>query len=199
MRDLPANICLFARGDPPDGIYCVVAGAIRVSGLSTDGRETLLAIAEPPQWLGEIALLDGEPRTHDAWTEGATSLLHVNQQALDQLLVAHPEYWRNFGRLVTQKLRMTFLMMEQTALLAAPGRVVDRLVKIAEGYGEWKDRSRRTVRISQEQLASMLALTRQTVNQALNELQSRGLVRLFRGSVEILDITRLRDELVSRD
>jgi CRP-like cAMP-binding protein len=183
---------LFARGDAPDGLYCVAEGAVRIGAVSAQGKESLLAIVEPPQWFGEIALFDGLARTHDAAAEGAALLLHLPQAPLLALLDAHPAWWRACGLLLTQKLRTTFLVMEESASLPAAGRLARRLVIIAEGYGEYKGRSRRIVNVPQEQLALMLALSRQTVNQILKQFEAEGAIALARGGIEILEIAKLR-------
>jgi CRP-like cAMP-binding protein len=183
---------LFARGDAPDGLYCVAEGAVRIGAVTAQGKESLLAIVEPPQWFGEIALFDGLARTHDAAAEGAALLLHLPQAPLLALLDAHPAWWRACGLLLTQKLRTSFLVMEESASLPAAGRLARRLVIIAEGYGEYKDRSRRLLAVPQEQLALMLALSRQTVNQILKQFEAEGAIALPRGGIEILDIAKLR-------
>jgi len=183
---------LFARGDAPDGVYCVLDGAMRVGGLSETGKEAVLALVEAPHWFGEIALFDGQPRTHDAWAEGNVVLLHVAQQPLLALLAAQPVHWRVFGLLLTHKLRLTFTVMEETALLSASARLARRLVTMAEGYGDWKDRNRRLLHVPQEQLALMLSLSRQTVNQILKQFEARQAIALVRGGIEILDIGKLR-------
>ncbi len=192
VRRLAAGQRLFARGDAPDGLYCVLHGAIRISNSSSDGKEALLAIIEPPQWFGEITLFDVQQRTHDAVAETAAELFWLPQAALLDLLERYPAWWRDFALLLTQKLRLAFLLVEETALLPAAGRVARRLVIMAEGYGEWKDRSRRMLAISQEQLALMLALSRQTVNQILKQFEAQGALRLVRGGVEIVDLDLLR-------
>lgn len=192
VRRLRGGQRLFARGDAPDGLYCMADGAMRVGGLSEAGKEAVLALVEPPHWFGEIALFDGLPRTHDAWAEGDVTLLHVPQEALLALLTAQPEYWRAMALLMTHKLRLTFVMMEETALLPASARLARRLVTMAEGYGDWKDRNRRMLHVPQEQLALMLSLSRQTVNQILKQFEAQQAVALVRGGIEILDIARLR-------
>jgi CRP/FNR family transcriptional regulator, cyclic AMP receptor protein len=192
LRRLCGGQRLFARGDAPDGVYCVLEGAIRVGGLSEAGKEAVLALVEPPHWLGEISLFDGRPRTHDAWAESDVVLLHVPQQRLLDLLAAEPAHWRTFGLLLTHKLRLTFTMMEETALLPAAARLARRLVTMAEGYGDWTDRNRRMLHVPQEQLALMLSLSRQTVNQILKQFEARQAVALVRGGIEILDIGKLR-------
>ncbi len=192
VRRLDGGQCVFVRGDAPDGMYGVVEGAIRITTISEGGKEALLAIIEQPHWFGEIALFDGKPRTHDARSEGPTVLVHLRQEALRSMLDAYPADWREFGLLMTQKIRTLFLSVEEVALLPAPSRLARRLVAIAEGYGEWKDRSRRSIHIPQEQLALMLSLSRQTVNQILKQLESQGAIRLARGGIEIIDIDKLR-------
>jgi CRP/FNR family transcriptional regulator, cyclic AMP receptor protein len=192
VRRLAAGQPLFARGDVSDGLYCVLDGSVRISGVSVTGKEALLAIIEPPHWFGEIALFDGQSRTHDARAEGPATLFHVQQAALIRLLDTQPAYWHDFGLLLAHKLRTTFLVLEDAALLPAADRLVRRLVVMAEGYGEWTTRSRRELLVPQEQLARMMSLSRQTVNQILKQLEAQNLIRLARGGIEILDINALR-------
>jgi CRP/FNR family transcriptional regulator, cyclic AMP receptor protein len=192
LRRIGAGQRLFARGDPPDGLYCVLEGAIRISSVSDEGKEALLTMIEAPHWFGEIALFDGRPRTHDAVAEGPAELLHIEQKALLAVLDDNPAWWRELALLLTQKIRIAFLVLEENALLPAAGRLARRLVNMAEGYGEWKDRSRRIIAVPQEQLALMLALSRQTVNQILKQFEAQGVLRLGRGGIEILDIDKLR-------
>lgn len=191
LRRLEAGQRLFGRGDPGDGIYCVLQGAIRITGITQHGSEALLALLEPSQWFGEIALLDSAPRTHDAWVESDAVLLHVAQPALKGLLDQHPEYWKEFGRLLAQKMRAMFSAVEDSAVLPATARIASRLAAMAGGFGVWTGRSKRVVRVSQGQLGLMVSLSRQTVNQSLKELEAAGAIRRCRGAIEILDIDRL--------
>jgi CRP-like cAMP-binding protein len=76
------------------------------------------------------------------------------------------------------------------SLLPAAPRLARRLLLIAENYGEGEPR--RALHLPQEQLALMLAISRQTTNQILKELEAQGIVRLTYGEIEILDLPRLR-------
>ncbi|NRR29057.1 Crp/Fnr family transcriptional regulator [Oxalobacteraceae bacterium] len=192
LRALDGGQRLFGRGDAPDGLYCVVEGTLRITGIAGNGKEALLAMVEAPHWFGEISLFDGLPRTHDAWAEGPAVLLHLRQDRLLALLAGQPAWWRELALLMTQKLRLSFRMIEETASLPAAQRLARRLVTIAEGYGDYQGASRREIRMPQEQLALMLALSRQTVNQILRQFAADGAIRLGRGGIEILDIARLR-------
>ena len=190
VQRLDAGQRLFRRGDPPCGLYAVVEGAMRIGAVSAQGKEALLTLVEAPYWFGEVSLFDGQPRTHDAFAEGASTLLLVPQAALLALLEQQPQYWRDFALLMSQKLRLAFIALEQMSLLPAAPRLARRLLMIAENYGEGEPR--RVIHLAQEQLALMLAITRQTTNQILQELQAQGIVRLTYGEIEILDLDRLR-------
>ena len=189
---IKAGASIFARGDPPSGLYAVLDGAVRVSGTGESGKEALLTLVEPPAWFGEISVFDGLPRTHDAVAHGASLLLRVPQGALDALLERQPGYWRDLALLMAHKLRLVFGVMEEMAVLPIPARVARRLVAMADGYGEWHDRQRRVVSVKQEQLAQMLSTSRQTVNQVLKDLEVQGLVKLTYGEIELLDGAGLR-------
>lgn len=183
---------VFARGAPPCGLYAVVEGAVSATGVSPMGKEALLTLIEPPHWFGEIALFDGLPRTHDIIAVGPTTVVHIPQAALEALLRDQPRYWQAFGLLLTHKLRLSFLVLEDTALLPAAVRLARRLLMMVEGYGERADAQRRIIALQQEQLAMMLSLSRQTTNQILQDLGAQGAIRLARGEIEILDVDKLR-------
>ncbi|WP_454721300.1 MULTISPECIES: Crp/Fnr family transcriptional regulator [Cupriavidus] len=192
VRAGAAGTRLFARGDAADGLYFVMRGAIRMTTSSADGRQALLAIAEAPQWLGDIALFDGLPRTHDAWVESDVLLLHIPQPEMMRFLAQHPAHWKAFGLLLTHKLRLAFGAIEGAVLLPVPARLAGRLLAIAGGYGERNGGSKRVIAVQQEQLGLMLSVSRQTVNQILKDFEMRGLLRRTRGAIEILDAERLR-------
>ncbi|HEY1028899.1 MAG TPA: Crp/Fnr family transcriptional regulator [Pseudomonas sp.] len=190
VQRLEAGQRLFRRGDKPSGLYAVIEGAVRVGAVSESGKEALLTLVEPPYWFGEISLFDGLPRTHDAFAESASTLLLLPQPDLLALLERQPQYWRDFALLMSHKLRLAFLALEDMSLLPAAPRLARRLLLIAENYGEGEPR--RVLHLAQEQLALMLSLSRQTTNQILKELEAQGIVRLTYGEIEILDLLRLR-------
>ena len=197
LRQLQAGEVLFLRGDAPCGLYAVVRGAISISGTggrANEARAALLTRLEPPNWFGEISVFDGSARTHDAHAAEASTLLQVPHERLQAWLQGHPVHWHALALLLTDKLRTAFVAMEELALLPAPQRLARRLVMMAEGYGQWtaEGQSRRVLSISQEQLSLMLAISRQTTNQILKDLEARHLLRVQRGEVEILDLAALR-------
>jgi CRP/FNR family cyclic AMP-dependent transcriptional regulator len=190
VERLAAGQRLFTRGDSDDGLYCVLDGLVRIGAASSAGKEALLAVIEPVNWFGEIALFDNRPRTHDAYAERDSELFHVPRAALAALLERTPEYWHAFGLLLTQKLRLAFDAIEEAALLPAAPRVARRLLLMAGGYGE-PGTLRRVLRVPQEDLAMMLALSRQTINQVLKQFEVQGALKLGYAEIEIADVQKL--------
>jgi CRP-like cAMP-binding protein len=168
----------------------VLDGLMRIGAASSAGKEALLAVIEPVNWFGEIALFDNRPRTHDAYAERDSELFHVPRAALAVLLERTPAYWHLFGLLLTQKLRLAFDAIEETALLPAAQRVARRLLLMAGGYGE-PGALRRVLKVPQEDLALMLALSRQTINQVLKQFETQGALKLGYAEIEITDVQKL--------
>jgi CRP-like cAMP-binding protein len=192
VKSLEAGERLFMRGDPPSGLYAVVEGAIRIAGVTEAGKEVPLTMVEPPGWFGEIALFDREARTHDAVAQVASTVVHAPQDALEALLEASPACWRDFALLVTAKLRLAFVALEDSHGRPLGLKLARRLLVMAYAHGEWEDRSRRVVEVRQDQLAAMLGTSRQTLNAALKECESQGVLRLSYGQIEIIDVDALR-------
>jgi CRP-like cAMP-binding protein len=178
------------RGAPDDGLYCLLDGLMRIGAASFAGKEALLAVIEPVNWFGEIALFDGRPRTHDAYAERDSVLFHVPRAPLAALLDDAPQYWHAFGLLLTHKLRLAFEAIEETALLPASQRVARRLLLMAGGYGTGAS-LRHVLKVSQEDLAMMLALSRQTINQILKQFEANGALKLGYAEIELVDVRRL--------
>ena len=191
LRQLTAGQYLFRRGDPPCGVYAVLEGAVRVSAVNAQGKEAVLSLVETPYWFGEICLFDGLPRTHDALAVGPCTLLQVPQPAMLEILDQRPAYWRDMALLMSHKLRLSLINIEQMSLMPASARIAHRLLMIAEGYGEI-EHSRRVLQLPQEDLAAMLSLSRQTTNSLLKALELQGIIGLSYGAIEVLDLQRLR-------
>ncbi|WPN98544.1 Crp/Fnr family transcriptional regulator [Pseudomonas sp. MUP55] len=191
LRSLTAGQLLFKRGDPPCGLYAVLEGAVRISAVNAQGKEAVLSLVETPYWFGEICLFDNLPRTHDALVMGPCTLLQVSQAAMLGMLEQQPAYWREVALLMSHKLRLSLINIEQMSLMPASARLAHRLLMIAEGYGE-VEQARRVLQLPQEDLAAMLGLSRQTINSLLKALEQQGIIGLSYGAIEILDLNGLR-------
>jgi CRP-like cAMP-binding protein len=142
---------------------------------------------EPGSWFGEISLLDGLPRTHDANAVGDTELRVVAPAAFEALVDARPGLLRDLMRLVCARLRLTLGALEDATLLPAPARLAKRLLGAPVGPSGRVD-------LAQEQLARLIAASRQSVSGIVKAWERAGWVKLSYGQIEIRDraaLTRL--------
>jgi len=182
---------VFSQGDPGDALYAVVSGRVRISTGAPDGREIYLNIMEPGDTFGEIALLDGGARTATATVIAAAELVSIRRDHFRSLLEQEPKVAFELLRLCGQRLRWTSGLLEDAALLDAPARLAKRLLILGELHGK-RGKDGVTLRISQEELASFLGITRQAVNQQLQAWKGQGWVGLARGAIVVRDEAAIR-------
>jgi CRP/FNR family transcriptional regulator, cyclic AMP receptor protein len=188
IRRLGAGESLFSRGGAAQGLCCVLSGALHIGAGNAAGEMAVLAKLEPYHWFGEMSLIDGLARTHDAVAQGHTRVLMVPREPLLAWLAGHPDHWRVLAQLTCRKLRTVFEVMEELAHLPLEQRLLRRLHLLARGYGS-RDAPSTRVRIAQEALAQMLGVSRQSANKALKALEVRGLVQLRYGEIMLLGHT----------
>jgi CRP/FNR family transcriptional regulator, cyclic AMP receptor protein len=182
---------IFSHGDPGDALYAVVTGRIRISSGVPDGREIFLNIMEPGDTFGEIALLDGGSRTASATAIAPSELVSMRREHFQALLEREPRVAFELLRICGQRLRWTSGLLEDAALLDAPARLAKRLLILGELHGK-RAKDGVTLRISQEELANFLGVTRQAVNQQLQAWKTRGWVSLKRGVIVVRDEAAIR-------
>lgn len=198
LRRLPAGAMLFRRGDDNAGLYCVLEGAVRIGAAAVGDREAMLSVLESPQWFGEIACLDGGPRTHDAQALSSAAVLLVPRPALERLAAQDPLWWRFLGQLLAEKVRALFAGLEDLTQLSAAARIARRLLALSQGHGMLAEGlAHRTVPVNQEQLGAMLSLSRQTVSEVLRDFEARGWVRRHYRAVELLDSQALAEAVTN--
>jgi CRP/FNR family cyclic AMP-dependent transcriptional regulator len=176
---------VFFRGDAGNSLYSVMRGRVLISAGTADGKEVFLNIMEAGDSFGEIALLDGSPRTATATTMMRTELLIIEREHFLSLLRAEPLLATHLIQLLCKRIRWTAEQIEDSALLSAPARLAKRLTSLARIHGQaTPDGTRLT--ISQQELARFLSLSRQIVNQHLQCWKDRGWISLGRSSVTII-------------
>ena len=191
QRSFRAGEIVFNQGDPGDALYAVVTGKIRISAGAADGREIFLNIMEPGDTFGEIALLDGGTRTASATATMPSELVSIRREHFLGLLEREPGMALELLRLCGERLRWTSGLVEDAALLNASARLAKRLLSLGQLHGE-KTLGGMALRISQEDLASFLGVSRQVVNQYLQDWKGRDWVALGRGVITVRDEAALR-------
>lgn len=187
---------LFRQGDavPPGSgaFYGLVRGSIKASSLREDGKEAILAVLEPGNWFGEISLIDQQPRTHDATALVHSELLVLPRAAFDALML-RPPFAGAVCRMLAARVRALYGMVEDATLRSTRARVARRLLLLARGDATQATHTRPVVPVSQEALAMMLGVTRQTLSKELKVLVAAKAIELGYGRIEITSVPVLED------
>jgi CRP/FNR family transcriptional regulator, cyclic AMP receptor protein len=192
-RALIDGAALHVRGELPCGWYGILSGAIKVRAFSADGRESVLTFLEPGAWFGEISLIDGLPRTHDAVAYGDTSVLVVAPAEFQALLMRFPDLPLHLLRLQCQRIRLLFAALEDLNTKPLEQRLAKQLLNLAQHYGVADGGGVRIgLRLPQEQLAQLVGASRQRVNAELSEWVRRGWIAVRYGDISVLDAAALR-------
>ena len=190
-RSLGAGALVFSQGDRGDALYGVVTGRVRISALGGDGREVFLNDLEPGDTFGEIALLDGAARTATATAIVPSELVLIGREGFLRLLRGEPELSFHLLELLCRRIRWTSGLAEDSVLLDSPARLARRLLALAHRHGAAAAGAVQ-VRLSQQEIARFLGLSRQIVNQYLQQWKTRGWVTLGRGRITLLDGSALQ-------
>jgi CRP-like cAMP-binding protein len=191
-KSYEADAVVFMRGDPGDSLCGVVSGRVRISASRPGGKEVFLNIMGPGDAFGEIALLDGKPRTASATTLARTELIIVRRDRFSELLATEPLLATHLIQLLCERVRWTAQMMEDSALLGVPARIAKRLLSLGRlNGGDAVSGTKLT--LSQEELAQFLSLSRQVINQHLQAWKQEGWITSGRGSITLADVRALEN------
>jgi CRP/FNR family transcriptional regulator, cyclic AMP receptor protein len=185
-RTYARDAVIFSQSDPGDALFGVVTGRVRISASSAGGREVFLNIMEPGDTFGEIALLDGRPRTASASAMATSDLLIIARVQFLGLLAREPMLVEHLLRLLCTRLRWVSGFAEESALLPVAARLARRLLSLAKLHGH-DTRAGIELKVSQDEMARFLGLSRQIVNQYLQTWKAQHWVDLGRGRILILD------------
>jgi CRP-like cAMP-binding protein len=176
---------LFLKGDSGDALYGVRRGRILITTSTSSGKQLTLNVLGSGDVFGEIALLDGRPRTADAVASGETELFMIRRADFHELLRRETGIALKLIELLCERIRWTSERMEEASLLSLPPRLARRLLRLADDFGE-------EVLISQEELSVIVGAARESVNRLLQEWRRKGIIELGRGRIQILSIPRLK-------
>ena len=189
-RSFEKNAVIFSQGDDGDALYGVASGRVRISASGPDGREVFLNIMEPGDTFGEIAVVDGLPRTASAVALDPATLVIISRDHFLNILRTEPELSMHLMTLFCQRLRWTSDLVEESAFLVGPARLAKRLLVLAALHGRPAAQGMELA-LSQSELAHFLGISRQIVNQHLQVWRKRGWVRLARARIIVTDTEAL--------
>jgi CRP/FNR family cyclic AMP-dependent transcriptional regulator len=180
---------IFHQGDPGDALFIVLGGLVRIWLPGETGDEAILATLRPGDFFGELALLDGAPRSASATAVEATETAVLPRDRFRELIASEAGIRDVFLVAIARELRRLTTHVEELHFLDIAGRLAARLGRLAEEQG--RPQADGSLRLdgplTQSDLAGMVGATRQSVNKLLGMFAGDGLVRIERDAIVVLD------------
>lgn len=194
QRRFRRNDIIFHEGDPGDALHIVGSGAVKIMLSSSDGEEAIIATLRSGDFFGELALLDGAPRSATAVAIEASETWSLPRAAFHELLDRDPALRDSLLAGLAGELRRLTRQVEELHFLDLAGRLAMRLARLARDADEGSRDVRLDWPYTQSDLAAMIGGTRQSVNKLLADLVERDLVIIERDTLVVRDVEALERE-----
>ena len=186
IRTYNAGETVFSIGSPGDQMMALLSGTIRISVPFSEGKELFLAIIDPGEIFGELAVLDGNQRSADAIAENECVLAILGRNDILAFFERNPSVWPKLVKVLAQRLRRTDQVFAEVALLQLPVRLAKTVLRILHRQASPAVAKTFKIRFSQQELANMVGSTRESVNKCFRNWQKRdGIVQISKGSIII--------------
>jgi CRP/FNR family transcriptional regulator, cyclic AMP receptor protein len=184
IRKIPRGATIFNKGDPGTGLFGILNGSVKISVASADGRDIVLNILQAGEIFGEIALLDGRPRTADAIAMSDCELMVIERRDFIQFLRSQPDMSLKFIEILCARLRHTSEQVEDLTFLNLPTRLAKALLQLTSQVEA--SAPRRKVAITQREISQIIGRSRESTNKQLRAWAKRGWITLDRGGLTVL-------------
>jgi len=168
---------IFQKDDPGQTLFIVASGSVRIYVPSSQGADLTLAVLGPGNFFGDLSLLDGRPRSASASALTDTSVVALERSDFVALVRSRPEAAMSVLATVASRLRETDEMASDLAFLDVGGRLAKKLLDLAATNGvRRRDGVLLDMSLTQEELANMIGVTRESVNRNLSLFRRIGLI-----------------------
>src|SRR6266699_5249339 len=180
-RTFRSGEVIFHREDPGQVLYVIKEGKVKISLISPDGQEISLVVFGKGECFGEFAILDGLPRSADAVALEKVECYTLQRSDFHNAIMKNPKIAIQILEVLSKRLRTTNQMVEDLIFLDVYGRVAKKLLELAETHGtQVDDGVRIDVRLTQQDLASMVGASRESVNKVMGYFTDKHKITLHR-------------------
>ncbi len=184
---------IFHRDDPGQVLYVIKEGKVKICLISPDGQEISLVVFGKGECFGELALLDGLPRSADAIALEKAECYTLQRSDFHNSIMKNPKIAIQVLEVLSKRLRNTDQQVEDLIFLDVYGRVAKKLLELADSHGtKVEDGLRIEVRLTQQELASMVGASRESVNKVLGYFTDKKFISTDRHRITIHRVEDLR-------
>jgi CRP/FNR family transcriptional regulator, cyclic AMP receptor protein len=183
-RTIERGTTIFARGDAGTALMGVLSGSVKISLASADGRDIILNIVHPGEIFGEMALLDGQPRSADATAISDCDLMVLDRREFIPFLRTQPDVMLKLVEILCSRVRRTSEQLQDLSFLNLPIRLAKTLLELS-AFSE-PSGPKGKVAITQREISEIVGRSRESTNKQLREWAKLGWLRVHWGGITIL-------------
>ena len=180
---------IFHEGDPADALHLIVKGRVSIRTSTPRGDQAILRVLGPDEVVGEFALISPGPRAATVTALEPTETMMLDRESFAELRKQRPSVDDFLLIASVAEVRRLSAALLEALYLPVEQRVLRRVLELGELY---RDGGTICVPLSQDEIAQLAGVTRQTVNKVLAKAQQDGALRVERGRVEITDLDEIR-------
>jgi CRP-like cAMP-binding protein len=193
-KKLKKRAYLFRKGDPGNALFAVLEGRLKATGEGRDGKEMVFSVMDPGEVIGEIALLDQEPRSATVQAVEDVTLLTLHRRDLLPFLERNLKAAIKLAAVLAKRIRNLTELAEDTVFLGLPSRLAKKLLSLADRYGkQTPDGLKIDLKLPQHELGELVGTSRESINKTLRQWGEENLVSFASGYLTIRDKDRLED------
>ena len=184
---------LFSKGDEGSWVLLIHEGMVEISVTSINGRKSILALMEPGEMLGEISLLDRQPRSADAVAKTDVSGMVIHSHTMLSFLHNNPDSCMSIIETLCKRVRNASDMFETQSLTNAGARLARTLIRIADKWGTSDQHGHITIdqTLSQSDLGDFAGIARENANRYIKTWTRDELLRVDQGVITLIDRDKL--------
>lgn len=195
-RTFRSGEVIFHREDPGQVLYVIKEGKVKISLISPDGQEISLVVFGKGECFGEFAILDGLPRSADVVALEKVECYTLQRSDFHNAIMKNPKIAIQIIEVLTRRLRSTDQMVEDLIFLDVYGRVAKKLLELADTHGtKVDDGTRIDVRLTQQEIASMVGASRESVNKVMGYFTDKNFISTDKYKVTLHRISELEQRI----
>jgi CRP/FNR family cyclic AMP-dependent transcriptional regulator len=192
-RTFRSGEVIFHRDDPGQVLYMIKEGKVKICIISPDGQEVSLTVFGKGEVFGEFAILDGLPRSADAVALEKVECYTLQRSDFQNVILKNPKIAILVLEAMSKRLRNTNNMVEDLIFLDVYGRVAKKLLELADAHGvKTEEGVIIDVRLTQQELASMVGASRESVNKVLGYFTDKKFISTDKHRITIHRVNDLK-------
>lgn len=198
-RTFSRGSLIYLPSDRSDSVLLLTSGRVKIYHITSEGKQALLALIEPGELFGEVAVVESGQRDEFAEAMESCTLIRISGEEIRHLMEQHPQVAVGVTRLMGLRRQRIERRLKSLLFRSNRERLIHLLLELADKYGrQTREGIEIGIKLSHQDLASIIGSTRETVTVVLGELQNEGALLIRRKQILLTRMKQLAESIDQR-